>query len=86
MRARSDTGCGSEGYPLPVIASAERSQPDLKLALGGGVSVAVALEGGESGQFPDVSQDRVAVPGSDVVPIGRDECVTTMPLTGPPAT
>jgi hypothetical protein len=69
--AREATPPGSEGYPLPVIASVERSQPDLKLALGGGVGVAVAQEGGEGGHFPDVPQDRVAVPGSDVLPVGR---------------
>jgi hypothetical protein len=42
----------------------ERLQPDVKLALGGGVGVAVAQEGGEGGQFADVTQDRVACTAS----------------------
>jgi hypothetical protein len=40
-----------------------------------GAGVAVAQQRRERGEFPDVAQDRVSVPGSDVLPAGRDECV-----------
>ncbi len=54
---------------------AERPKPDSKLAPRGRIGVAIAQERGEGGQFPDVTQDGVPVPGSDALPVGRDECV-----------
>lgn len=39
----------SERYPLPVVARLERPQPDVRLAVGGGVGLAIAKESGEGG-------------------------------------
>src|SRR6266536_3823470 len=64
-----------EGGPLLVVAGAERAEPGLQFSLRGCVEVAVAEERGEGGQFPDVAQDRVPVPGPDVVTVGGDERV-----------
>jgi hypothetical protein len=57
----------------------EIASSSVELALGSGVGVAVAQEGGEGGQFRDVTQDRVAVPGSDVVPLGPTTKTTSTP-------
>src|SRR5712692_5161426 len=37
--------------------------------------MAITQERGKSGQFPDITQDRVPVPGPDVPPVGSDERV-----------
>jgi len=37
--------------------------------------VAIAQERAGGGQFPDVTQDPVPVPGPDVAPVGSDKCV-----------
>ena len=44
--------------------------------LGGRVGVTIAQESGDGGQFPDAVQNRVAVPGPDVLPVGSNECIT----------
>src|SRR5258707_456541 len=66
----------SGGSPLPIVAGAERRQPDLQLAPSGWVYVAIAQERTEGGQFPDVTQGRIPVPGANVVPVGGGEGVT----------
>ena len=66
----------SKRRPLLVVAGAERLEPDPQLSPGSRVEVAIAQERGEGGQFSDIMQDQIAVPRSDVLPVGSDECVT----------
>ena len=58
-----------------VVSGTKRPQPYLKFMPCRSIDMAVAQKGGQSGQFPDVAKDRIAVPGSDVLPVGADESI-----------
>jgi hypothetical protein len=51
------------------------TEPDPELAPGRRVGVTIAQQSGNGGQFPDVAQHRVAVPGPNVLPIGSNEAI-----------
>ena len=65
----------SERCPLLIVTSAERPEPDCQLAPGCRISVAIAQDGAQRGQFTHVTQDWKPIPRPDVAAIGGDEDV-----------
>ncbi len=65
----------SEGCPLLVVTSAERPEPDCQLAPGCRISVAIAQDGTQRGQFTHLTKDWIPIPRPDVAAIGGDEGV-----------